>query len=138
MAVLPNNEHVFDFKDVGDVTGKTYEGQFTCLCILDMGQKHLLGIEKTRLQADFSNPTPDLAGIALIIANLRVRLKDGPEFWKQSKGGFAIKDENVLVALYDKVMEAEYLWQEKLEKKSKQAKEAGKKENKEKDQSQEA
>ncbi len=114
MSSLPENVHVFDFKEKGEITDKSYDGQFTCLCILNMLEKQLLGVEKTRLQADMSNPTPDLQGIAMILSNLRVRIIDGPEWWKQSAGGGTIRDENVLVALYDKVMEAEAVWRKKL------------------------
>ena len=50
----------------------------------------------------------------MILANLRVRITDGPEWWKQSAGGGTIQDEAVIVTLYDKVMEAEAVWRKKL------------------------
>lgn len=107
---LPKNEAVFDFESTGGTTGKKYDGQFTVVCILNMSRKHQLEIEKTRLMADFSNPTETLFGLATILANLRVRIVNAPEWWKQSGGGFNLMDEDVLVALYDKVMEAEAKW----------------------------
>ena len=111
---LPKNEAVFDFDAVGLTTGKKYDGQFTVVCILNMARKHALEIEKTRLMADFSNPTETLFGLATILANLRVRIVNSPEWWKQSSGGFQLMDEDVLVTLYDKVMEAEAKWREAL------------------------
>lgn len=119
---LPANEHVFDFKMVGELTQKKYEGRFTVICVLNMLQRQLLEVEKTRLQADMSNPTDGLSGIALILSNLRIRINDGPEWWMQSVGGFDIKDENIIVALYDKVMEAETKWREELLEKAELAK----------------
>lgn len=111
---LPKNEAAFDFNVTGSTTDKKYEGQFTVVCILNMARKHQLEIEKTRLMADFSNPTETLFGLATILANLRVRIVDSPEWWKQSGGGMNLMDEDVLVALYDKVMDAEAKWREAL------------------------
>jgi hypothetical protein len=119
---LPNIEAVFDF-DFTSELGKKYDGRFTVLCLLDMGQKHRLALEKTRLLGNYANPTDDLAGLAVILSTLRVKIIDAPEWWKQSAGGYNIKDEDALVALYDKVLNAETEWREKLKEKVKQAQE---------------
>lgn len=116
--MLPENKHVFDIKHSGQVTGREYEGQFTCVCILTMGQKHQLEIERTRLLADFQNPTENLAGMALILANLRTRIIDAPDWWKESNGGAKIMDEDVVLALFNKVLEAEEIWRQKLQEKA--------------------
>lgn len=110
---LPKNEAVFDF-DFTSELGKKYDGRFTVVCLLDMGQKHRLELEKTRLMGNYSNPTDGLIGIALVLATLRVKIIDAPEWWKQSGGGFSIKDEDALVALYDKVQTAEVEWRTQL------------------------
>ena len=115
---LPKNEAVFDFDYVGASTGKKYDGQFTVVCMLNMARKHALEIEKTRLMADFQNPTDGLFGLAVVLANLRVRIVEAPEWWKQSKGGFDILDEDALVALYDKVIDQEAKWRESLKAKA--------------------
>lgn len=118
---LPKNEAVFDFNYEGATTGKKYDGQFTVVCMLNMARKHALEIEKTRLMADFQNPTDGLFGLAVVLANLRVRVTDAPEWWRQSQGGFNILDEDALVALYDKVMEQEAQWRESLKVKATEA-----------------
>ncbi len=115
---LPSKEKTFDFDHVGEDTGKEYKGQFTVLCVLNVGQKHALALEKTRLQGNYTNPTDDLAGLAIILANLRAKIVDGPEWWKQSQGGSNVEDESALVVLYRKVQEAEFEWKEELKKKS--------------------
>jgi hypothetical protein len=111
---LPSKELVFDFEHVGALTEKKYEGRFTVLALLDIGQKHRLELEKTRLLGNHQNPTDGLVGIAVILANLRIKVVDGPEWWKQSNGGFSIQDEDVLVALYDKVLDSESEWRQKM------------------------
>lgn len=114
---LPSKEKTFDFEHVGEETGKKYEGRFTVLCTLNIGQKHAMALEKTRLLGNYPNPTDDLAGLAIILANVRAKVIDSPEWWKQSNGGAMLDDESVLVALYRKVQEAEVEWKEDLKKK---------------------
>ena len=115
---LPNKEHTFEFEHIGETTGKEYKGRFTVLCVLNVGQKHSLALEKTRLLGNYANPTDDLAGLAIILANLRAKIVDAPEWWKQSQGGAIIDDEDALVVLYRKVQEAEFAWKEELKKKT--------------------
>lgn len=115
---LPSKEKTFDFEHIGEDTGKNYSGRFTIICSLTVGQKHALALEKTRLLGNYANPTDDLAGLAIILANLRAKIVDAPEWWKQSGGGNAIDDESALVVLYRKVQEAEFEWKEELKKKT--------------------
>lgn len=115
---LPSKEKTFDFEHEGLETGKKYDGRFTVLCVLNVGQKHSLALEKTRLLGNYANPTDDLAGLAIILANLRAKIVEAPEWWKQSNGGAMVDDEDALVALYRKVQEAEVSWKEELKKKA--------------------
>lgn len=115
---LPNTQSVFDFDFTSDL-GNKYDGRFTVLCVLDMRTKHRLELEKTRLLGNHANPTDELAGIAIILANLRARIVDGPEWWKQSDGGYDITDFDTLTALYEKVLTAETEWRTKLKEKAK-------------------
>jgi hypothetical protein len=111
---LPKNEATFEIDVQGDTTFKQYQGQFTCRCILNVGQKHQMELEKSRLMGSYQNPTADLEGLAIIFSNLRAKITDAPEWWKQSLGGATISDENVLIALYDEVQKAEKEWRQKV------------------------
>lgn len=115
---LPSKEKTFSFEHVGETTGKKYEGQFTVQCVLNVGQKHAMSLERTRLMGNYPNPTDDLAGFAQILANLRFKILNAPEWWNQSNGGTQIDDEDALVVLYRKVLEAEVEWKEDLKKKT--------------------
>jgi hypothetical protein len=117
---LPKIEAVFDFNFTSELA-KKYDGRFTVLCILDMGQKHRLELEKTRLLGNYPNPTDGLAGIAIVLANLRIKITDAPEWWRQSNGGFTIQDEDALVALYEKIQTAEAEWRNQLAEMKKKA-----------------
>ena len=107
---LPKNEVSFVFDCVGEVTGKKYDGDFTVMCVLNMFQKRAYEVEKTRIQSDQANPSMGLMGIGEVLANLRVRIIKSPNWWDDSNGGYDILDENMLVVLYDKVMEQEENW----------------------------
>ena len=120
---LPSTQTAFDFDFTSDL-GKKYDGQFTVHCLLNMRQKHLLELEKTRLLGNHVNPTDELAGIAVILANLRHRIVDGPTWWQQSDGGYNISDIDTLTALYDKVLIAESEWRVKLKEKTKKLQES--------------
>lgn len=115
---LPSKERSFAFEHTGETTGKKYDGQFTVICVQNVGQKHAMALEKTRLLGNYANPTDDLAGLAIIMANLRHKIVEAPEWWKQSNGGAALDDESCLVMLYRKVQEAEFEWKEELKKKT--------------------
>lgn len=117
---LPKNERTFEFNVVGDNFGKSYSGAFTVKCVLNIFERRLLELEKSKLRADIVNPTPDLIALTTILANLRLRVKEAPEWWKQSNGGDNMEEENVLVELFDKVMEQETLWKESLRSKNKE------------------
>jgi hypothetical protein len=118
---LPLKQRTFNFDHTGEETNKKYDGMFTVWCSLTVGQKHALALEKTRLLGNYANPTDDLAGLAIILANLRAKIVDGPNWWTQSQGGALIEDEDALVALYRKVQEAEVAWKEELKKKTQTA-----------------
>jgi len=118
---LPKNEKSFDVDIVGDTTGFKYQGQFTVLCILDMAGKHALELEKTRLMADYANPSRGLFGIATSLATIRTKVVSSPAWWKNAEDGATIKDENLVFAVYDQCNEMERQWREELKKSSEEA-----------------
>jgi hypothetical protein len=120
---LPKNEKTFDIDVVGDTTGVKYQGQFTVQCILDMAGRHTLELEKTRLMADYANPSRGLFGIATSLATIRTKTVTAPAWWINNEDGAAIKDENLVFAVYDKCNEMEKQWREELKKSSEVAQE---------------
>ena len=117
---LPKNEATFTFEEVGDITQQKYgPSQFTVYCVLNMAQKRLLEIEKTRMQSDLTNPTLGLEGNALVTANLKIRVIEAPDWWKQSNHGGTMVDENIPVRLYEMALEEERKWIEKVREQAK-------------------
>lgn len=122
-STLPKNEKTFAIDILGEDTGLKYQGEFTVRCVLNMAGKHQLELEKTRLMADYANPSRGLAGIAISLATIRARIVKAPDWWEETDFGAEIIDENVILELYDRCVSAENDWRNSVKKKSEEAKE---------------
>jgi hypothetical protein len=113
---LPKNERTFHFSEKGETTQQMFEGEFTVICIPNMLQKRAIEIERSRLSADLGNPTANLFSLAMMLGNLRVRILNAPGWWNDSNGGGNLKDDNVLLSLFEHVMRQEEGWREDVRK----------------------
>lgn len=117
---LPKMEKTFDFSEVGNTTGHKYEGTFTVKCVLTVSQRHAMELERTRLMADYKNPSPDLSVISATLAECRARIIDAPGWWKDKLGSDLI-DEEILFTLHSKCLDAEDAWKAELKSKAEEA-----------------
>ena len=113
---LPKNEKSIELDVIGDVSGLPYKGKFILTCILDLGGKHNLELEKTRLMADYANPSNGLAGIAITLSTVRAKIVKAPDWWDELDRGAKIRDENVVLRLYDECNRVEEEWRAALKK----------------------
>jgi len=113
-SALPKNERSFTVSIEGDTTAMKYEGTFITRCAMSIGDKHRKELEKTRLLADYVNPTPGLQGISEILSTLRVKLIKWPEWWNELNQGLSSLDENVVVEIYEKIQDIESVWRAEL------------------------
>lgn len=119
---LPKIERSFEFSHVGPLSGKKYDGTFTIKCALNVGAKHSLELEKTRLMADYTNPSPGLLTIAVSLSTVRHMIIKAPDWWKDSKeGGELLEEDDVVMQLYDKCIEVQKKWREELKSAGKEA-----------------
>jgi hypothetical protein len=114
---LPKNESNFQLEHEGETTGHKYEGRFTIKCVLSLSDKRTVELEQTRLNMDTQNPTVDLSAISRVVANLRVRVKDSPDWFKQAISTLDIIDEDVIFEVYGKCLEKEREWRDSIKKK---------------------
>jgi hypothetical protein len=124
---LPKNEMTVHFDEIGVDTGLPYQGDFIVKCALTIQDKHSVALEKTRLMADTANPTGDLAGIAVTLAEVRARIIKAPEWWAETDRGAKMFDENILLRLYDKFMDCEDNWKTSIRDSAIKAREADEK-----------
>jgi hypothetical protein len=115
---LPKNEKSFVLDHTGEVTGRKYQGTFTVKCMLNLADKRALEIEKTKLSADLNNPSVELSAIATIVAHLRVKVVDAPDWFKQSIRSLDLLDEDTYVQIYEKCYEKSDEWLNELKTKS--------------------
>jgi hypothetical protein len=86
--------------DKGDLTGKTWHGQFRAKTILSFGEQ----IRIDRLKRDLLGPgsydgaDPEVVAQAVILSELQVRITEAPEWWG---GGIGHADTNLLKAVYE-------------------------------------
>jgi hypothetical protein len=92
------NVHV----DRGDVTGKTWDGDFRSKEVLSFGDQ--LRIDRIRRDllgpGPYDSVDPEALAAASILAELQVRLTESPEWWA---GGVGHSDTNLLMAVYEQV-----------------------------------
>lgn len=106
------------FSVEGDITGHKYEGQFSVKCALSMSDKRLLEIEQSRLSMDLLNPTDNLLAISRVVANLRVRVLEAPDWFSQIISSLDILDDNVIFDLYGKCLDVSAEWRDEIKKKA--------------------
>lgn len=111
---LPKNEQTFMFSKEGEITGHKYDGQFAVKCVLSLADKRMLELEQSRLTGDVANPTDNLLIISRIVANLRVRILDAPDWFDQIISSLDIIDENILFDIYAECLRCSNEWIEKV------------------------
>jgi hypothetical protein len=116
---LPKNEKTFFFSEEGELTGHKYEGQFTVKCMLSMADKRLLEIEQSRLSVDLENPTENLIAISRVVANLRLRVIKGPDWYNQIINNLDIIDDNIVFDIYGQCLDKSSEWMGELKKQAK-------------------
>lgn len=89
-----------------------------------MTEKHAKELEKTRLMADYANPTSTLSGIAEILSTVRTKLTKWPSWWANLDFGSKILDENVIIEIYDEIQKLELQWRTEIRKKINEDKES--------------
>lgn len=115
---LPKNEKSFYFKHTGELTGKVYEGDFSAKCVLNLADKRLLEVEKSAITLDLNNPSGNLSAIGNVVSNLRVRILDAPDWFKQSIVSLDILDDELMFEIYAKCLELSDEWIADLKNKS--------------------
>lgn len=111
---LPPVDGIIQIDIIGNITKKRYLGEFGCKIptIKDqcMSAKH-----EAILNGEYGPYLPkSVSDINKMVSYLRYTLTDVPKFWKDSDMGYALRDQNVIKDVYDKVVEFEEDWVKKI------------------------
>ena len=115
---LPKNEKSFFLTHIGELTNHKYEGTFTVKCVLNLADKRLLEVEKSSLSLDLTNPSGNLNAISNVVANLRVRVIEAPDWFKQAISSLDILDDELFFEIYSKSLDMSEEWLTELKGKS--------------------
>jgi len=111
---VPDTFHTFQIDMVGSVTKKRFVGDFVCK-IPTMKDQSLIAKYEAMLNGEF--PVYLNNGVLKLhkwIAYCKYTLTDIPKFWRDSDGGFELRDPNVVEAVYQQVLDFETKWYEEI------------------------
>lgn len=93
---------------VGSTTGEEFKGIFKCRPILTHAQQ--LGRDQFRrdlLGVDPDSASPRALNQATLLSEIAARLTDAPSWWKDSRDGRELYDDEPVAAIYSEVIQAE-------------------------------
>jgi hypothetical protein len=102
----------FIIDDIGQRSGRSYEGKFTVKTLLSR-RENFVADERRRfiLGMNGTQAAPSLSGEAYMLGQLSVRIIDAPKWWTDSDNGLDLVDENIIGLVYrlmeERVKEAE-------------------------------
>lgn len=113
----------FQFKMEGPTTMEEFSGTFKVRPILTQAQQiDRDNLVKELLGGSMKDASGRALSQALLIAETRVRVVDAPGWWKESRGGMDLIDEEILAAVFDKCMETEQKWRQEVKERAEKAK----------------
>jgi hypothetical protein len=110
---LPDMEHKFHIQLVGEETKLNWTGDFL-FRRPTLRERGMIEVLKTRLNNDLLTIDPEIAAYNEATAYLRFTLREYPDWWKDSDMGGSLYDANVILEIYNKCIEFEARWREKV------------------------
>lgn len=120
---LPSNEYTFNLDETGERTKRRFDGSFTVKCLLTIDEIVDVGL---RMDAYNRGSTSVMPGIQLLNrarAELEVRIQKSPSWWRDSNNGRDLMDTNIILEVFNKALDAEKVYDERIASVSKGAEE---------------
>lgn len=111
---LPKNEYTFQFNERGERTKKIYDGSFTVRCLLTMEDIRRVGIKLDILNGGSQTLPPGVGLLNRAFAELDIRIIKAPSWWKDANDGRDMFDTNVILEVFNKALDAERNWDERV------------------------
>lgn len=113
MSKLPSMEFKFHLNVQGEETGVNYIGEFTYKRP-NIAERSMIESMRVRLNGDLKTLDPDIALNNEALSYLRWTIKESPDWWASSNYGGSLHDLNVLFEIYNKVIQFEAEWRQKV------------------------
>jgi hypothetical protein len=110
---IPSMEHSFDIQVTGKETGINWVGKFKYKRPT-LAQRSMIGAFRAKLSGDLYTVDANIQDLNEALAHMRFTLISYPDWWKDSDYGGALFDYNVVMTVYEKIVEFEKEWREKV------------------------
>lgn len=110
---LPDMTFSFEIQSKGRETGVNWAGKFKYKRPT-LGDRARIDVLRARLSGDIESLRPDVLDFVEAISHLRHTLTEFPEWWTNLSYGLDLYDGNVVSDVYNKCLEYEKEWQEKI------------------------
>ena len=125
--MLPVNEVTITFESVGEFTKKRFVGDFTFKCVLNNAESMQAAIMADRYNGGSTTLPTEVALYNRATAELELRIKSSPKWWSDSDSGRTLMDRGIVFELFNKAMDAQIQWKEKLTEEAKTVEETNEK-----------
>lgn len=110
---LPDMTFTFEIQSKGRETGVNWAGKFKYKRPT-LGDRARIDVLRSRLSGDLETLRPDVLELIEAISHLRHTLTEYPEWWSGLSYGLDLYDGNVISDVYNKILEYEREWKEKV------------------------
>ena len=95
------SDDTIEINEVGLYSGTPYHGVFKVKTMLSRQDRFAADEQRRRiLGIDANNAMPGLQGEAMMLGQLYVRILDGPDWWKNTRFGLDLQDDNIIGTLF--------------------------------------
>lgn len=111
-----------EINEIGSLSGTPYMGTFKIKTMLSRADRFAADEQRRKILGfDANAAMPGLQGEAMMLGQLYVRVLDGPDWWKNTRFGLDLPDDNIIGTLFAKAMEKESERIENIKKKAEEA-----------------
>jgi hypothetical protein len=103
---MNTNEETFTINVDGSKTATNYSGKFTAIKFLSFADELAIdALRRSLLSNAVGIPTERIANAAELLANVGIRVTEGPSWFMDADRGVTLKDDEPLAELYSKCLE---------------------------------
>jgi hypothetical protein len=110
---LPSMDYKFSIQVKGSESQLMWTGDFMYRRPT-LGERGKIDALRCKLNNDLTTIDPEIDILHSALAHLRYTLRESPDWWKNSDYGSNLYDTNVVIEIYNKILEFEKDWKKKI------------------------